>query len=31
MPVFNCYVSKNPNWHENGRKHKTRKNQQTFY
>ena len=31
MPVFKCYIYKNPNWHRNGREHKTRKNQQIFY
>ena len=29
MPLFKGY--KNPNWHKNCRKKKTRKNQQTFY
>ena len=31
MPVFKCYICKNPYWHKIVEKHKTKKNQQTFY
>ena len=29
MPVFKCYICKNPNWHKTGREH--RNNKQIFY
>ena len=31
VQVFKCYIYKNSNWHKMVEKHKTRKNQQTFY